>query len=232
MSLSQIGATLDKSHVSFMRWFLGVSYEASMCRTLITTSLKTEDSVLNKELNKSDLFEKITEEIILDEEGFIKARVVKEIEGIFFYWLYWRNKKNNKAFQFLNVIPSNLKDLGIEEEKAIEILNNISNNHSPKTKVKKIKKCYVYLIQAGNTNFVKIGVSFEPQRRLRDLQTSHYEELKIVAFKEGGKDDELRLHIKFKDSHVRGEWFKFSDDIKLEFDLPLKLDRYLEIKKR
>jgi hypothetical protein len=37
-----------------------------------------------------------------------------------------------------------------------------------------------YLIQPGESPFVKIGFARDPYARLRDLQAYHYEELRIV----------------------------------------------------
>lgn len=83
---------------------------------------------------------------------------------------------------------------------------------------------YIYLIQPSNLPIVKIGLSVNPKKRLKTLQTSHYEELKLIAIKEGTRYEELKLHTKFQELHVRGEWFKLTYDIKLEFDLPLGLN--------
>ena len=101
--------------------------------------------------------------------------------------------------------------------------------HVPKSKVikpNKPRKGFIYLIQVGELDIVKIGYSNNPIKRLNDLQISHYETLSIIATKRGNREKELHLHKKFKDDHIRGEWFRFSDNIKIEFDLPVNLSQY------
>lgn len=68
----------------------------------------------------------------------------------------------------------------------------------------------VYVIRAGASGPVKIGVAGDPMHRLIDLQVAHYEELKIIRLLEGGATEEAALHVMFADLHIRGEWFAFS----------------------
>jgi len=70
----------------------------------------------------------------------------------------------------------------------------------------------IYFIQAGENGPIKIGKSDDPERRLAQLQTAHYEELKIlwVEYETPGpiKDEERQLHLSYEDDNIRGEWFK------------------------
>lgn len=68
----------------------------------------------------------------------------------------------------------------------------------------------VYAIRAGETGPVKLGVSINPQARLVDLQIAHWESLRLIKLWEGGETEEARLHLRFADLHIRGEWFAFS----------------------
>ena len=67
----------------------------------------------------------------------------------------------------------------------------------------------VYFIQAGSSRgYIKIGVADCPERRLADLQTGNAHRLSLVAIVDGGESMERELHAKFKEDHIRGEWFR------------------------
>jgi hypothetical protein len=65
----------------------------------------------------------------------------------------------------------------------------------------------IYFIQAGATGPIKIGYSCRPPARRSNLQTAHYEELRVLATLPGDKDDEQTIRRKFKKHRIRGEWF-------------------------
>lgn len=71
----------------------------------------------------------------------------------------------------------------------------------------------VYFIQAGDDGPVKIGYTSNVKRRLGSLQCGHYQKLKVIREINGDKRAEKRLHKICAGSHVRGEWFNFSEDI-------------------
>lgn len=68
---------------------------------------------------------------------------------------------------------------------------------------------FVYFIGCGE--HIKIGFSTRPLDRLRALQTSHPNELEILGTQKGTRSLESRLHKRFDDIRVRGEWFEASD---------------------
>jgi len=73
-------------------------------------------------------------------------------------------------------------------------------------------KVYVYFIQKGRGNF-KIGVSKDPETRLRELQTANSGELHIIAkivcdSRMQALDTEHYLHTKLAPFRLKGEWFK------------------------
>lgn len=68
---------------------------------------------------------------------------------------------------------------------------------------------FVYFIGCGE--FIKIGFSSRPLDRLRELQTSHPDELEILGTIKGTRKLEFRLHKRFADLRERGEWFQTSD---------------------
>ena len=71
----------------------------------------------------------------------------------------------------------------------------------------------VYMIQAGKDGPIKIGWSRNPngRGRLSQLQTAHYEELRIVRIIE--ESIEGVLHRYFGANLIRGEWFHFSPEM-------------------
>jgi hypothetical protein len=73
----------------------------------------------------------------------------------------------------------------------------------------------IYFIQSGRSEFVKIGhCSGEPSIRLGQLQVGNPERLRLIAVKEGGKEVETRWHAMFEHLHVRGEWFRWDDELR------------------
>lgn len=73
-------------------------------------------------------------------------------------------------------------------------------------------KVYIYFINVGHGH-TKIGVSCDPQNRLKQCQTGNPYELKIEKLEEYSSYEEAfkrekELHNKFKDYKLYGEWFK------------------------
>jgi len=67
----------------------------------------------------------------------------------------------------------------------------------------------IYFIAEDDTNYVKIGYcKASPETRLQQLQVGNVRKLRIVASCEGTLGAETELHLRFKDSLVRGEWFR------------------------
>lgn len=72
---------------------------------------------------------------------------------------------------------------------------------------------FIYLIKCEGTHYYKIGITTNrPETRLRILQTSLPFDLKMVISceKDFVSEVEKRLHVTFKEHHIRGEWFLFS----------------------
>lgn len=67
----------------------------------------------------------------------------------------------------------------------------------------------VYLIRAGDTEFIKIGWAEDPEARRRDLQTAHWCPLKIIRLINGIPATERWMHKHFIAQHVHMEWFRF-----------------------
>ncbi len=72
----------------------------------------------------------------------------------------------------------------------------------------------MYVIEALQPGFIKIGRSNHPERRLSQLSTGNPSELVILGKISGGSEVEAELHKGFTHLHKRGEWFKASDELR------------------
>lgn len=71
----------------------------------------------------------------------------------------------------------------------------------------------VYVMSAGDPEFVKIGFTTSLERRLRSLRTaSHVEPIVHVAIP-GTRSLERDLHNRFASAHQKREWFRLTDEI-------------------
>jgi Meiotically up-regulated gene 113 len=73
------------------------------------------------------------------------------------------------------------------------------------------RKSYVYAIGSAEQHLVKIGVSSDPQKRLKFIQTTCPFDVSILWTTEGTSGLEDALHRHFAKRHIRGEWFEFPD---------------------
>ena len=71
---------------------------------------------------------------------------------------------------------------------------------------------YVYAIREKDTGNIKLGISRDPQKRLRQLQTGNSSALELVAYHkaENRFTDERELHADAALHKIRGEWFSAS----------------------
>lgn len=76
---------------------------------------------------------------------------------------------------------------------------------------------YIYLIT--DSEYVKIGYSVNPKKRVAELQTGNARLLRLLATIEGTPQDERDLHIQFIEHNVLQEWFEIEDSILSHFDI-------------
>ena len=76
-----------------------------------------------------------------------------------------------------------------------------------------IEDMYVYAIRNTVTGNVKLGISRDPEERLKQLQTGNDCALELVATRRADNrfQDEARLHNEHADVHISGEWFSSHD---------------------
>lgn len=82
------------------------------------------------------------------------------------------------------------------------------------------KQGYVYLITDGE--YLKIGYSVNPPKRVAELQTGNARLLSLVGTIEGTEEDERLLHAKYARHNVLQEWFELHEEILAEFGVNVK----------
>jgi len=91
----------------------------------------------------------------------------------------------------------------------------------------------IYVITQGDeSDFkAKIGISSDPESRLKTLQTGSPKDLKLSFSFPVPDDKELEgyLHERFEDRRLNGEWFDFTDVKKSPFEEILDWYEYLFI---
>ena len=78
---------------------------------------------------------------------------------------------------------------------------------------------YIYLIQNLETSKYKIGISKNPKKRVKQLQTGSGEEIKLIhEFKsEFSRKVETAMHNRYGHLRAHGEWFNLSLSEELVF---------------
>jgi hypothetical protein len=74
----------------------------------------------------------------------------------------------------------------------------------------------LYFVGAGNA--VKIGRTTNFGVRLRHIQAHNHENVECLAVLKGQGWRERDLHRRFRDHHLRGEWFERCPEIEAEID--------------
>jgi len=74
----------------------------------------------------------------------------------------------------------------------------------------------VYFIREMTSGHVKIGwTQGRPASRLRTLQVAHPHELALLCAIPGDKATERALHTKYAHLRLRGEWFRYEEDLRV-----------------
>jgi len=67
----------------------------------------------------------------------------------------------------------------------------------------------VYFILNRRAKAFKIGISQDPKRRMRGLQSANADELEMLGVMDGGIEKEDSIHTMLWKYWIRGEWFKW-----------------------
>lgn len=81
-----------------------------------------------------------------------------------------------------------------------------------------MKNKFIYLIKDNVTNYYKIGISDNPNKRLQTLNSSNPNKLQILYTKQMNEAREIEkyLHNEFRKYKIaKKEWFKFEENDKL-----------------
>lgn len=81
--------------------------------------------------------------------------------------------------------------------------------------------CLLYVIRRRDTHEIKIGVSFEPKKRLRSIQAYHARPLELLVTVAAKRNAEEKAHKRFAAHRLSGEWFRECPEI-LEWVKELK----------
>lgn len=94
----------------------------------------------------------------------------------------------------------------------VEVIADQDTNAETAKQQPKIKSTWVYLIQALETNYYKIGISINPQARLKGLQCQSPHKLVLIdcQIHPNAWRFEQSLHSKFSSARTQGEWFCLS----------------------
>ena len=71
----------------------------------------------------------------------------------------------------------------------------------------------IYFIESGKGGPIKIGVTWNIQLRLDELQVGNPCKLNLLWIYNGRQFTELELHAKFKSDRIRGEWYNRTEAI-------------------
>ena len=91
-------------------------------------------------------------------------------------------------------------------------MSEVDSNGDPLTLPDSAKKSsYVYFVLFGQ--YVKIGHAKCIRNRLTTIQISLPEKLVLLGVIPGGMNEERELHARFSNVWIRGEWFRFTEEI-------------------
>lgn len=90
------------------------------------------------------------------------------------------------------------------------IFKSRNNKHKPSDFV----NTFTYIVEEDGGEFVKIGRTSQKDyfKRHESLQTGNPRELRVLLLVTG--DYEGQLHKKFRSSRIRGDWFRYTSDIR------------------
>lgn len=103
------------------------------------------------------------------------------------------------------LVPKIKEDNSYDKDIEIDIQNNIEISEP----IPHIDN--VYLMRVGNKNVYKIGHSKDPKERLKDIQTSNYKPIFLIACCPGGSSLEKYFHNKYSSENIHLEWFRFDN---------------------
>lgn len=115
------------------------------------------------------------------------------------------------VISMMDKVAENYENLKSEDPILAQRVMEIISNERPKEKrVQKSDKWqYVYIVEMETTGYIKIGVASNIQKRLSSMQSSSPFKMLLLGCikKEDAYKYEAKVHEKYKQFRVRGEWF-------------------------
>lgn len=109
------------------------------------------------------------------------------------------------------VLPQSIDECEAASRRAREVAE-LAKTISKARKSQARFRSWIYFIQA-ESGPIKIGLTTDTHKRVGKLQCGNHETLTLLARTPGRASDEKRLHTRFAEHHIRGEWFKPHADI-------------------
>jgi len=75
------------------------------------------------------------------------------------------------------------------------------------------RKQFLYFIQNGEKGPIKIGFTFDVQRRLAQARTFNYQPITLLGYIPGNQSLETALLKRFSPYKIMGEWFAFNNEL-------------------
>ena len=103
----------------------------------------------------------------------------------------------------------------------------LKKNQKSKPEGIKSEEGFVYYVQEGGIDGnITIGHSKDPAYRLTKHQRGNSKILRMLVCVKGSSKDEKKIHKKFKDFNIDGEWFK--PDLKLLKHIEQEKSKFFE----
>lgn len=138
---------------------------------------------------------------VASSNGVTQKRSLTIINESGLYSLILASRKPS-ANRFKKWVTSEILPSLRETHNLIEALNNFEVPDD-------IPDMYVYAIKNTDTGNIKLGISKNPEQRLKQLQTGCDGKLELMAYRkaDNGYRDELQLHHENNQYAIHGEWF-------------------------
>lgn len=147
-----------------------------------------------------------------------------DLDGRDFQSTYIDNKNRQQKEYYLPTSKAICLISGYSVQSRMAIMSRIKDMDQVLTAIRDFEvpddlpDIYVYAIRESETGRIKIGISRNPERRLKQLQIGNSHKLELVAYKkaENRYKDETAAHLDNKEHHIHGEWFNSSASIEKE----------------
>lgn len=150
-----------------------------------------------------------------EEKKFIssKRQVTKDK---FAFIRYCKKKLSDKAIYYVNGRKISLCKHKEIISKYNEIFNTVAlDDYQEYVRIKQDKQnAYVYVLGNKEMKICKIGFTNNVFKRIGSIQTGCPFKLEIFCLVEGSVQTEKKLHEKYKDLRMNGEWFRYEGKLK------------------